>query len=213
MDRSSGSTSSGLLRRVSGGDPVAWREMVDRYAPLVLFWVRQAGIPAHDFDDVVQDVFLAVVKRFADYRDQSYRGWLRVLTSRKIADYYRRAGKEPPARGGSTVLDLLRNTPGPAEIGLGVDDVPSEGPGGESFDFGGSRFPQADRVAQALAEIRAGAEPRTWSVYYAVVIEGCSREDVAREFGMNLDSLYESISRTTRRLRRRLRELGVEFPE
>jgi RNA polymerase sigma-70 factor (ECF subfamily) len=49
-----------LARAVVAGEPWAEREVWERYAPMVHGVLRRALGPGHDFEDLLQDVFLRV---------------------------------------------------------------------------------------------------------------------------------------------------------
>ena len=80
----SGSTSSGLLERIKGGESDAWRCLVELYTPLIYQWCRHCSLPAQDTADIAQEVFAAVASGIAEFhRDQtgdSLRGWLWTMT-------------------------------------------------------------------------------------------------------------------------------------
>jgi len=57
-----------LLDRVRAQDPVAWRQLVDLYGPLVGYWCRRSGLQAADVADVTQAVFMSVARKLPDFR-------------------------------------------------------------------------------------------------------------------------------------------------
>ena len=86
-----GSTSSKLLERARSCDQDAWRRLVDLYGCLVLYWCGQAGLQQADRSEVFQEVFHAVaknIKRFlGDRHSDTFRGWLRTITRRKLMSH------------------------------------------------------------------------------------------------------------------------------
>jgi RNA polymerase sigma-70 factor, ECF subfamily len=67
--------------------------------------LRHLGVAAADQDDVLQEVFVVVHRRLADYRDQDkMRAWLYAICTRVVRDHRRRiarrheALREPPDR-------------------------------------------------------------------------------------------------------------------
>ena len=67
--------------------------LYEEYFPLVLRRVRYL-VPEEDVEDVVQEVFIAVVRSLKSFRGEAkFSTWLRVLTSRRIAEFYRRRKK------------------------------------------------------------------------------------------------------------------------
>ncbi len=72
-EASSGESNSGsstsLLDRVRAHDPMAWRELVQLYGPLITYWCRKAGLQPADVADVTQAVFMAVSRKLPDFRN------------------------------------------------------------------------------------------------------------------------------------------------
>ncbi len=63
------SDESELLQQIAAGRPAAFRELFDRYAPLVRTVMVRAIGPDADVDDLVQESLLVVVKRADSIRD------------------------------------------------------------------------------------------------------------------------------------------------
>jgi RNA polymerase sigma-70 factor, ECF subfamily len=49
-------------------------------------WVRALGAPESDREDIVQEVFLVVLRRLADFDGQNAAGWLFQIARRKVRD-------------------------------------------------------------------------------------------------------------------------------
>ncbi len=54
---------------------LAWR----LYRRPLLGMAKQAGVPAQEFDDFVQDVFAVAIRGWPDFRGDNFRGWLFTL--------------------------------------------------------------------------------------------------------------------------------------
>ena len=81
-----------FARAVVAGEPWAQREVWERYAPLVNGVLRRALGPGHDFDDLLQDVFLRVFARVTGLRDLSaLRSFIYSVTIRVVRWEIRRA--------------------------------------------------------------------------------------------------------------------------
>lgn len=80
-----------LIEAVRDGDREAFGRLYDLYAPMV-HGILLARVPYRDVDDLVQDVFLAALKRLGSLRDTAaFGGWLAMITRNRAVDYYRRA--------------------------------------------------------------------------------------------------------------------------
>jgi RNA polymerase sigma-70 factor (ECF subfamily) len=79
-----------LVRSAQAGSLEAFTALYRRYLPLVYNRVRYR-VPAMHAEDVTQEVFMAVVKSLKTYKGRAaFSTWLRTLTDRCIAQYYRR---------------------------------------------------------------------------------------------------------------------------
>jgi len=190
------STSRTLLERVRADDAAAWDRLVRLYAPLVFYWCRRWGLQDEDAADVFQEVFLAVATHIGDFQKRqpgdTFRGWLRTITSNKILDLFRRRRRDPGGVGGSEAQDRLAVLPAPL--------VPEEPSVADS---------QAERglFYRALEGVRAEFEPRTWQAFWKTAVEGRAAPDVADALGMSPGAVRVAKSRVLHRLRAELGDL------
>jgi DNA-directed RNA polymerase specialized sigma24 family protein len=86
-------TSASLLDRLATApSDEDWRRLFKLYAPLLGAWLARTGVPAHDRDDLTQDVLLVVVRRVSEFDRRGvgkFRAWLRGILSNRIGDYLR----------------------------------------------------------------------------------------------------------------------------
>ena len=98
-------TSLTLLEQVRANHAEAWDRLVDLYAPLVRYWGRRSQLGDEDVAEVFQETFRAVATHIQSFRrdrkDDSFRGWLRTITTNKIRDHFRRLDGQAIAEGGS----------------------------------------------------------------------------------------------------------------
>ena len=86
-----------LVKQAQQGDLEAFTALYERYFPMVYQRVRYV-IPEGDVEDVTQDIFIAVMWSLKSFKgESSFRTWLRVLTKRRVADFYRRRASRPQA--------------------------------------------------------------------------------------------------------------------
>lgn len=188
-----GSTSLSLLQRAKKNDPDAWRRIVRLYGPLVHAWCRAARLQESDLADVFQEVFAVAARKLASFRkDRSgdtFRGWLRVITSNKIRDHFRGQAAHPPAVGGSEAKQRVEAL---------ADQSPAHGQ-----DNGGPAASEevVGLYQRALAFLQETFEPQTWRAFYRTAVDGLSAPEVADELGMTPAAVRKAKSRVLSRLR------------
>jgi RNA polymerase sigma-70 factor (ECF subfamily) len=192
------SITTSLLDRVRGLDDEGWRRLTFLYEPVVLHWCRRGGLQPQDADDVCQEVFRGVAAGIDRFRreqpGESFRGWLCTITKRKIADHWRRAGKQPAAEGGTVAQDRLRELAEPGELESMVGEAAA------SESVGGL-------YRRALELLQGEFKESTWKAFLALTVEERPVADVARELGLSTGAVYVAKSRVLKRLREELHEL------
>jgi RNA polymerase sigma-70 factor (ECF subfamily) len=195
----SGSTSSGLLERVKGGESDAWRRLVELYTPLIYQWCRHCSLRAEDAADIAQEVFAAVALGMAEFhRDRagdSFRGWLWTITRNEIRDHARRQRGVPQAQGGTEALVQM------AQIAADAGEPSSSTPGGGN---------EGSLPRRAVELVRAAVEPKTWDAFWLVTAENRDPAAVAQELGLSLKAVYDAAYRVRRRLREEIQGLVDE---
>lgn len=79
-----------LVQQAQDGDLEAFSALYHRYLRTVYNRVRYR-IPPTDVEDVTQEVFVSVLRSLQSFEgDSKFSTWLRTLTNRRIADYYRK---------------------------------------------------------------------------------------------------------------------------
>lgn len=80
-----------LVRAARGGDRPAFEELYRRYARMV-HGIVLARVPRDEADDIVQEVFIAVMRRIPSLRDDgSFGGWLATIARNQAHDFHRRS--------------------------------------------------------------------------------------------------------------------------
>jgi RNA polymerase sigma factor (sigma-70 family) len=83
-----------LVARAKEGDPSAWDELVERYAPLVWSICRRHRLGGPEADDVGQSVWLRLVEQLDTLREPAaLPGWLATTTRRECLRVTRVAGR------------------------------------------------------------------------------------------------------------------------
>jgi len=68
---------------------LSFEKLYDEWFEDVSRWVRALGAREADRDDLVQDIFMVVHRRLADFDGQNVAGWLYRIAGRKVRDHRR----------------------------------------------------------------------------------------------------------------------------
>ncbi len=207
------SISSTILARVKLHEDQAWDRLFAVWNPIVYDWCRRKGVPPHDAEDIVQNVFLKVARTIHAFERQSFRRWIGRIAANAIADYYRNRAHRPVAFGGSG--SWIKNLPDAAgqQQAERVEDArrnPQEsGSPGEPDDMEESAERRADWliVHQLLEVIRDDFQEHTFQAFWRTAVDGRSAVDVADELGMTPEAVRAARYRVLKRLREELEEM------
>ena len=183
-------TSASLLDRLHArADPTAWDRLVELYSPLIRGWLRRHGVPPADADDVTQEVFGVLLKRFPDFehngRTGAFRAWLRAITFNCVRDFWKANRIRPAAPGGSDFGGYLDQLADP------------ESPLSREWD----REHDLHIARRLLEMIEPQFEPTTWRAFRRVALDGVPAADVAKELGVTVNVVFIAKSRVLARLR------------
>lgn len=102
---------AGWITRCRAGDEQAWRELYDRYLPLVHRVALRMGASDREVADVCQEVFLRVHRGLASFRgDAQLSTWFYRITANEVSRLRRDAGIR------RTLASLLGREPEPPPI-------------------------------------------------------------------------------------------------
>jgi RNA polymerase sigma-70 factor (ECF subfamily) len=167
----------------------AWEQFVKLYTPLLLHWARGLGLRQEDAEDLVQDVFLVLVRKLPQFhydRDKSFRAWLRTVTLNQWKDRRPPAGR--PRQVGSAPLAQQAVLVSPELF--------------EEVEY------RQHVVGRALQLMQTDFEPTTWKAFWESVVAGRPAKEVAAELGLgSTGAVYSATFRVMDRLRKELRGL------
>ena len=179
-------TSPTLLQRLKNpADHEAWTRMVFLYTPLLQEWARRSGAKGPDVNDLVQEVFVILLRelpRFDYDLNGSFRGWLKSVTVNKRMEILRRSGKD-------ALVQSLEHS----DL-----SVPSE-----CDEFAEQEY-RNHLVNRAWELLQTDFEPVTQAAFWQTVVLGRSTAEVAQELGVSTVVVYQAKSRVLRCLRAEL---------
>jgi len=163
------------------------KQVFSEHANFVWRSLRRLGVASADVDDALQEVFLVVFRRIAEYEDRGLiRPWLFTI-SRQVASHYHRGNKRTEMRHQGLVLDTS---------GTDVEEALA-------------RREAEDVVRSFLDELD---EPQR-IVFCLSDIEGMTAPEIAEAVGVNLNTVYARIRLARKRFEREIaRRLGTEEP-
>ena len=170
-----------LVRLAQQGNREAFTSLYERYLPVVYKRVRYA-VPERDVEDVTQDIFIAVLRSLGSFKgDALFSTWLRTLTKRRVADYYRR--KNPA--GHELDVDLAE-----------ADDVIGEE----------STSPGSLDDAIAIRKAMRGLPEDYQDIVLLRFAEGLQFNEIAQLRGQSLEATKSLFRRAIAALRRQMGE-------
>jgi len=181
---------------VLGGDPDAFRVLVERHSRRLFRLAYRMMGNEHDAEEVVQDAFLRAYRRLDQFESRANFGtWLyRICANcaldqrRKLRGESRRV--EPPAPEDSESPDPL-------------DVVPSAEPGPERLALSGEVGAQVQAAMDSLSSMERMA-------FVLRHVDGLGIEEIAQALGLNQGATKNSIFRAVQKLRRHLEPLVSE---
>ena len=167
-----------LAVEATGGNDAAWVRFFDLYTPAMKRFVQLID-HNHDPDDVVQEVYIHLVKILEEQKYKAekaqFRTFLKMLIRRQLIGIYRH---ERAHGAGETVpMDELT-------------DEPSVQPEqGAALDLAWDKARHEAAVEHVLTKTALSA--KTKAAYRAHVLEGKSAEEVCGEFGIDNNYLRQ----------------------
>ena len=183
-------TSLTLLERLRQPEPQdAWKRFVHLYHRLLFHWARKAGLQEQDAADVVQEIFLVLVRKLPEFRydeHKSFHSWLCTIVRNKLIDRRRRE----VVRAGQASAAALENLPDSEVAGV--------------FDEAEYR---RHVLAQALSLLQGEFQSATWKAFTEHGLNGRAAKEVAQELGLSVGAVYSAKFKIVSRLREEVRDL------
>jgi len=181
---------------VLGGDPDAFRVLVERHSRRLFRLAYRMMGNEHDAEEVVQDAFLRAYRRLDQFESRANFGtWLYRICANCALDQRRKLRGEsqrvePPPPEDSESQDPL-------------DVVPSAEPGPERLALSGEMGAQVQAAMDSLSAMERMA-------FVLRHVEGLGIEEIAQALGLNQGATKNSIFRAVQKLRRHLEPLVSE---
>jgi RNA polymerase sigma-70 factor (ECF subfamily) len=174
-----------LLQRLR--DPAnrqSWGEFVALYEPLLFSYVRKRGLADHDAEDVVQEIFISLLRKLPQFElDRSrgrFRTWLWQVAHNAVVDWVR-------VRHRARKVEEYRRQARPE----GVEE--------SSGDWDAMHH---QRIAQfVMDKVRSQTVPRTWTCFEEHLLKGRPGAEVGASLGLPANTVYVNAARVLARIR------------
>lgn len=205
-----------LLNRLKDwGDQPSWQEFFRIYSPLIHSVARKAGLTRTEAEEAVQETILTVAKKIGEFRSDpalgSFKGWLMVITRRRIADQFEKRARDgrlaaalPPVAGAAsgpgraddaTRTATLYRMPDPASLNLEA--------------YWEDQW-QKHLLDAAAARVKAQVSPKQFQMFELYVRREWPVKKVARTLGVSAASVYLAKHRVGTLLKKELKKLDSE---
>jgi RNA polymerase sigma factor (sigma-70 family) len=164
------------VARVAGGDAVALRELYDRYGRVVYSFAYRLTGDATLSEECVQDVFVALWRRAADFDPKRARltTWLFTVARNRAIDLGRQKARRPELRDD---LETTESAPDTADLVAVADE--------------------SQRLAEAMAEL----PEEQLAVLRLAYFDGLSHAEIAELIGIPLGTVKGRVRLALERLR------------
>jgi RNA polymerase sigma factor (sigma-70 family) len=187
-----------LLRLRDSQDHEAWTEFITLYEPVTYRLLRRHGLQDADAREVMQELFLAVIRsidRWDPAKERgSFRGWLRRVARNLVINWLQRRAVRPNAIGGSDVQTMLDSV------------AATDGPQTSEFD----RELRRALFHRAAELVQNEVHSATWQAFWQTTVVGVSHAEAAKKLGMTVGAIRVAKCRVLSRLRATVREWGED---
>ena len=174
--------SAEFVARIRAGDAFAWRELIDRYEPLLRQIARQYRLSSQEIEDAVQTTWLRCLEHINQLAHADrLRGWLATICRRECLRLATRGRREVPL--------------GEATVTVIIDSKQEE----QDPSIEAARRDDNARLNRAIAAL----PDRQRSVLLELLgREGYGYLDISRRLGLPVGSIGPTWQRAVTRLRR-----------
>ena len=91
-----------MILELQAPSATRWKSFVLVYSPLLRFWISRKQVPSSATEDILQECLKSIFLGIGEFRRHkfeagSFRGWLRTIVNRRIADYFRNSAGDKTA--------------------------------------------------------------------------------------------------------------------
>jgi RNA polymerase sigma-70 factor (ECF subfamily) len=200
-------TRRSLLARLRNlSDQESWGDFFKIYWKLIYNVALRAGLNDMEAQEIVQETTITVARQMPGFQYDrsigSFKGWLLLITRRRIADYFRKKYRnirvEEPAPGATSRTALLERLPDTAPAAL--DEIWDQ------------EWKQHFLTA-ALRRVKLQVDPKQFQIFDCYVLKSWPLKEVTAAFCVTANQVYIAKHRLAELLVREVERLerGINF--
>jgi len=176
-------TRTSLLRRVRDtADQRSWGEFKALYEPLLFSYVRKRGLRHDEASDVVQGIFITLIRKMPtfqlDHARGRFRTWLYQVASNAVVDWVRTQQRRKKGEDGW---------------------VAPTTPEGDEQEWDKTH---EQRIMEfAMEQVKKKTVEKTWKCFEEHLLKERSGADVGKELGLPPNTVYVNASRVMARIK------------
>ncbi len=189
-----------LMRLKNLEDQESWNDFFNTYWKLIFSVALKSGLKEPEAHDVVQETLLAVTKAIQGYHYEpeicSFKSWLRLIIRRRIADYFRKRGREvaisaPESESGEKTpqIERLPDPAGPEQDAVWEEEW------------------HKNLIDVALERLKRQTSAEQYQAFYLHIIKGLPPREVAKALGITTGQVYLVKYRLAKPFRKTVEEL------
>lgn len=198
-------TRQSLLGRLKDWeDERSWRDFFETYWRLIYSTARKGGLSDAEAQEVVQETVISVAKQMKEFKYDpavgSFKGWLKLITRRRIADQYRKRKPQEvgladgdTAGGGTRAMDRLPDA------------------AGETADAAWEADWQQSLLDRAVELVRTQVSPRQYQIFDLYVLRQWPASQVAASLDISTAQVHLAKHRVQAQIKKEARRLEKTF--
>jgi RNA polymerase sigma factor (sigma-70 family) len=170
----------------------AWATFMEVYRPVI---ARRCGwwrLQPADVEDVTSIVLTKLSRSLSSFNYDPagrFRGWLKKVVDNAVRDFLADVKRRPGSLGS-----------GDTNVQNELEQIAVREVAGPESDADQSSWDLLERAWEVAERVRERTEPGTWESFYLTEIEGRAANEVARERGISIDSVYQHRHRVRKKL-------------
>ena len=196
-----------LIGEVRGGDPAAWRQLIERYEGRLLAFVDSRIHDRAAAEDAVQETFIGFLTSLPHYDEaRDLEAYLFSIAAHKLTDHLRKQGRRPIDQFGSD------------DHGRPLDEVPGGDRAASSIARSDERRQAEERLilqslASLVAEWTAKGDFARLECLELLIVKGWANKDVAKYLNLTEQAVASYKFQAVGRLKEMARRAGMSLEE